>query len=121
MKNDQGAGIKIGDVLPDEPGIIRFLDTIWADRDGPHDDLATPEHATVWLDRVGYAELPGLTPKHASDLRDLRDALRRLAAHRTEDPRGRAESPMAIDHAVQLVNSIAGAPAPGPQIVISGP
>jgi predicted RNA-binding Zn ribbon-like protein len=121
MKDDRGTVIEIGDVLPNEAGIVRFLDTIWADRDGPHDDLATPEHATAWVDRAGYGELAGLTSKQSSDLRDLRDALRRLAAHRTEDPRDRAESPISIDDAVRLVNSIAGAPAPGPQLVISGP
>jgi predicted RNA-binding Zn ribbon-like protein len=108
-------------VLSDEPGIVRLLDTIWADRDGPHDDFATPAHATVWLGRVGYAELTGLTSKHTSDLRDLRDALRRLAAHRTGDPRERAASPITVDDAVRLVNAIAGAPAAGPQLAISGP
>lgn len=121
MNRDRGVRVKIGDVLPAESGTVRFLDTIWADRDGPHDDLATPEQGSVWLDRVGFGDLPGLTSKQVADLRDLRDALRRLAAHRTEDPRGRAESPMPIDDAVQLVNSIAGAPTPGPQILINGP
>jgi predicted RNA-binding Zn ribbon-like protein len=121
MRSDQDVGRTIGDVMPGEPGIIRFLDTVWADRSGTHDDLATPALATAWLVRVGHTELPGLTSDEASDLRNLRDALRRLAAHQTEDPRGRAESPLALDDAVELINSIAGAPTPGPQIVVNGP
>lgn len=121
MKSDQDGGATFGDVLPDEPDIVRFLDTVWADREGLHDDLATPAHATAWLVRLGHTELPKLTSKHASDLRSLRDALRRLAAHRTEDSRDRAKSPMLLEDAVELVNSISGAPAPGPQLLMSGP
>jgi predicted RNA-binding Zn ribbon-like protein len=121
VESEKDARIRIGDVLPGEPDVIRFLDTIWAGRDGSHDDLATPAHATAWLARVGQAELPELTTRHVSDLRNLRDALRRLAAHRTLDPRERAESPISLDDAVTLVNSVAGALAPGPQILIGAP
>jgi predicted RNA-binding Zn ribbon-like protein len=120
MGSDHDGAIRIGDVLPSEPGIVRFLDTIWADRDGPHDDLATGAHAAAWLSQVGYAQLLDLTSSQTSALRELRDALRRLAAHRTEDRRERAVSPLAIDEAVDLVNAIAGASTPGPQIAIRG-
>lgn len=121
MRKSQNSGAKIGDVLPDEPGVVRFLDTVWADRDGPHDDLATPAQAATWLSRADYAELPNLTADDAMELRDLRDALRRLAAYRTEDTRARAESPMALEDAVTLLNSVASAPTAGPRIVVSGP
>ena len=121
MRNGQNGRTGIGDVLPEEPGVVRFLDTVWADRAGPHDDLATPAQAATWLSRTGYAELPDLTADDAAELRELRDALRRLAAYRTEDTRARAESPIALGDALMVVNSVASAPTAGPRITVSGP
>lgn len=73
---------------------IELMNTIWADRQGIHDSLAT------------FAAAHGLPDE--SKLRELRDALRRLAAHHTGDPRDRAATAMADVHtAIRTVNGYA--------------
>jgi predicted RNA-binding Zn ribbon-like protein len=106
-------------MLPGEPRIVRFIDTVWADRDGPHDDLDTPQKAHLSLTQLGYDVAP-LTEDEAAQLRQLRDSLRRLAGHCTKDDRPRAESPLTLEAAVQTVNHHAGRPAGGPTIVVDG-
>jgi predicted RNA-binding Zn ribbon-like protein len=110
----------IGDVLPEEPAIVRFLDTIWADRHGSHDDLDSPAKAHLTLTRLGRGDLTSLTADDAEQLRDLRDALRRLAAHCTGDDRQRAESPLTLSDSVTIVNRHAGRPIAGPTLVVNG-
>lgn len=110
----------IGNVLPEEPEIVRFLDTIWADRDGAHDDLDCPVKAQLMLTQLGHGDLTSLTANDAGQLRELRDALRRLAAHCTGDDRQRAESPLTLDDAVAIVNRHAGRPTAGPAVVVTG-
>ncbi|EWC61791.1 hypothetical protein UO65_2850 [Actinokineospora spheciospongiae] len=86
---------------------IDLVNTIWADRHGIHDSLATPRDARHWL--TALAPQPS-NPANLSDnglarLRDLRNALRRLAAERTADPRSRAASAMtSLDTALHTVN-----------------
>lgn len=81
-----------------EPLPVELMNTVWADRDGVHDALAEPAEAMAWLRTVApraevTPEEPGApaasseTGTLISDLRDLRDALRRLAAEVTGDPR----------------------------------
>jgi predicted RNA-binding Zn ribbon-like protein len=97
------------------------LNTRWADRDGIHDALATAADATAWLDEV-RDRLPvvrptrgprrrSLTATEAAALRDLRDALRRVAAHVTDDPRPTADddlAALALDDAVATINAAVG-------------
>lgn len=107
-------------MLPDEPRAVRLLNTVWADRDGPHDDLETSAHADAWLRRTGCRAPGRLTRKDVAALRSLRDALRRLAAHRTVDPRETSVPAWTVDDALERVNAVAGAPTPGPQLSLRG-
>lgn len=89
-----------------EPLPVELMNTTWADRDGVHDALDDPDAARAWLRAVyprldrAPAGVPGwLRESHpagladtARELRRLRDALRRLAALATEDPRPPAAS-----------------------------
>jgi len=111
----------LGEALP-----VEFMNTIWADRSGVHDALASPADVLGWirairplpalhdadLDRwlhdVPAAEVGELAPA----LRTLRDALRRLAAEQTADPRTRAAS--AIDDVGRAVDVVNGAAAAAP-------
>src|SRR4051812_43542670 len=77
------------------------MNTIWADRAGVHDALDDPGGALAWLRAVQprleprptavtewlAEEHPGGLAGTADGLRSLRDALRRLAADVTADPR----------------------------------
>lgn len=116
----RSVGVEIGDVLPDEPRAVRLLNTVWAGRDGPHDDLATTAQSDAWLRRAGCRPPGRLTREDAAALRSLRDALRRLAAHRTVDPRERSVPASSVTDALERVNAVAGAPVPGPQLSLHG-
>ncbi len=71
--------------------IVDLLNTVWVDGSGVHDDLTDA----------------------SADLRGLRDALRVLAAHRTNDPRSVAVGHEArVPEAVATLNA-ASARAPG--------
>lgn len=91
---------------------MRFLNTVWADRTAVHDDLRASADVQRWLREVGW----GVRDVGADDvrrLRDLRDALRSLAAVATGDTRPRAASPVPSDEAVRTVNdALRLAPAP---------
>ncbi|GAA0343895.1 CGNR zinc finger domain-containing protein [Actinoallomurus spadix] len=104
-----------------EPLPIELMNTVWGDRDGVHDALDGPSGAEAWLRAVlprieplTAADLDGLTADDAEDLarrlRALRDALRRLAAEATGDPRPAAAAPVRdLAAAVAVVNEAAGA------------
>jgi predicted RNA-binding Zn ribbon-like protein len=104
-----------------EPLPVELMNTIWADSDGVHDALATADEAAVWLAafaaRAGIASADLFSGMDAADieqlarrLRRLRDALRRLAAEVTADPRPAASSPVAdLEAAVAEVNRAAAA------------
>lgn len=105
-------------VLPDEPTPVRLMNTIWADRSGVHDALSTVEAATAWL-RLTVPHTSGLdaTPGDLLTTRRLRDALRRLAAIRTNDERHAAQSPLEDAHqAVAIINEIARAVPHSPRL-----
>ncbi len=85
------------------------MNTIWADTGGIHDDLTTTAQVRGWLITSGDAD-PALTctPAELERARLLRDALRRLAAHRTDDARRAARSPLTdLDEAIAAVNELA--------------
>ncbi len=76
---------------------VELMNTVWADRDGLHDALATARDATAWLSQV-TERLPHvrrsqgtsrsrLTLSETDRLRRLRDAIRRVAIDVTDDPR----------------------------------
>ena len=79
----------------DEPAPLALVNTIWIDRNDVHDVLADVADVRTWVRAIG--ERCGLVPAMgraedvstdaAAHLIDLRDALRRLAAERTQDPR----------------------------------
>ncbi|MEZ0090750.1 ABATE domain-containing protein [Streptacidiphilus sp. EB129] len=104
-----------------EPLPVELMNTIWADRDGVHDALGATAETEAWLraiaPRIDLPTVPGLDALAAKDvdhlarrLRDLRDALRRLAAEATGDPRPAAASATgALDDALDAVNDAAGA------------
>ena len=105
---------------PDEPLSVLFLNTLWADRDGVHDVLDDGSGLTNWLAVVAPRLPTGAQPKRvpaqdATAFRQLRDALRQLAADRTKDPRHRAVIPAStagIAEAARIVNdALALAPA----------
>ena len=80
-------------VLPDEPVPVRLMNTIWADRQGIHDALSRPADLADWLHEIGSTDpVRQATQQDLVEARDLRDALRRLAALRTGDTRPAAAS-----------------------------
>lgn len=95
-----------GAPLLGEPLPVDFMNTIWADRAGIHDALATDEDVLGWLRSVrprldlpdggidGWLDRPigKDLAESAHLLRALRDALRRLAAEETGDSRESARS-----------------------------
>ena len=95
-------------VLPTEPVPVRLMNTIWADTSGIHDDLATTADVCDWL--VATEVCDRVTTCSRRDLhqaRLLRDALRRLAAFLTDDPRRAAQSPLTdLDEAMNAVNAL---------------
>lgn len=106
--------------LLNEPLPVELMNTIWADRYGVHDALGDAAGAQAWLRSVAprldliiapdfeaiMAE-PGVL---ARPLTALRDALRRLAAEATGDPRPAAASATReLDAAVSAVNEAVGA------------
>ncbi|MFI1585531.1 CGNR zinc finger domain-containing protein [Embleya sp. NPDC020630] len=104
-----------------EPLPVELMNTIWADREGVHDALERPDDTRAWL----HAVAPRVALLAGHDLRDipakdtaelavrltgLRDALRRLAAEATGDPRPAAASATReLDAAVDALNEAAGA------------
>lgn len=107
----------------DERVPVLLMNTIWADTKGVHDALTSTGEAEVWVATVG-SRLPGLpskgtqyryTKRELVRLRQLRDALRDLAAELTGDPR-----PIALDRdvsqALARVNDASGVAPSWPQL-----
>jgi predicted RNA-binding Zn ribbon-like protein len=107
-----------------EPLSVELMNTVWADRGRVHDALSTDGDALAWLHAVGprlAKETPGVVTwlsagrpaglgATAADLRRLRDALRRLAADVTQDPRPAAASAVPDRGAARVVlNEVAAA------------
>jgi predicted RNA-binding Zn ribbon-like protein len=114
-----------------EPLPVELMNTVWADRDGVHDSLLDADDLARWLTSVrprlpvgptaddgarSAGEDPaddGLSGALVGEFRQLRDALRRLAAVTTADPRPAASSATKdLTAAVDAVNhACAYAPA----------
>ncbi|MFJ5228950.1 CGNR zinc finger domain-containing protein [Kitasatospora sp. NPDC088391] len=105
----------LGESLP-----VELMNTVWADRDGVHDALRDPDGTRAWLravsprvDLLVPEDLDALTAGEVGRLADrlvgLRDALRRLAAEVTGDPRPAAASDIReLEAAVAVLNRAAG-------------
>lgn len=79
-------------LYPTEPVPVRLMNTIWADRHGVHDAMTTREHVQLWLDRSELGDSAKATASDVESFRELRDALRRIAADVVHDDRLAAQS-----------------------------
>jgi predicted RNA-binding Zn ribbon-like protein len=110
---------------PDEPIPIALANTIWSDRTGVHDAFADLDDAATWLraaaDRLSLTPAFGrqevITNQSARRLVDLRDAIRRLAAQHTHDPRRLGQSPIAdLRAATSTVNKASALSSMWPEL-----
>jgi predicted RNA-binding Zn ribbon-like protein len=92
---------------PGEPDAVRLMNTIWADTAGLHDDLSSTSDLQAWLQSVrAYESTEGPGGSELRQAQQLRDALRRLAAHVTNDTRPHAASATReLDEAIGAVNA----------------
>ena len=91
---------------------MRLMGTIWADTDGLHDDLDTPFGLAAWMDAVGIQHSDTLaSPEELAEARALRDSIRCLAAHQTDDTRPAAVSRADVAWSVDVAQRRRGAPA----------
>ena len=98
-------------VLPEEPVPVRLMGTIWADTDGLHDDLDTPFGLDAWMDAVGIQHSDTWPAPRSWQKLALRDSLRCLAAHQTDDTRPAAASRADLAWSVDVLNAAARLPA----------
>jgi predicted RNA-binding Zn ribbon-like protein len=119
MSTSAAAPVERAWVLSDEPIPVRLMSTIWVDADGPHDDLRTTADVNEWLDAVGVDRAgTRATDSELTTARALRDAVRRLAAHVTEDGRpGAAVTIPDVAEALGRLNAIA-AELPAPRLTL---
>jgi predicted RNA-binding Zn ribbon-like protein len=83
--------VEVPVLYPTQPKAVRLMNTVWADRTSVHDSLETLAHLQQWAERAGIGD--GQVDESDLDLaRELRDALRRLAADATHDDRRGAVS-----------------------------
>jgi predicted RNA-binding Zn ribbon-like protein len=113
----------------DEPAPLALVNTIWIDRNEERDALADVAAAHTWVRAIG--EHRGLVPDVGSSnalsasavthLIDLRDALRRLAADRTKDPRTLGQSPVPdVSAATSIVNAASAMSTVWPELQPDG-
>ena len=81
---------EVPDLYPSEPLPVRLMNTVWANRDGVHDSLATVAQLQQWARQCGLRPSTGLSRAGLDQARSLRDALRRLAADVPDDRRSGA-------------------------------
>ena len=99
----------------DQGETVDLLNTVWADRAGQYDELADARLASRWLGT-------DLSDSATTRLRELRDALRVLAADRTADTRPVASASASgngLAEAVATVNA-ASALAPSWPVLVDG-
>ncbi|KAA0082820.1 hypothetical protein CIW52_16020 [Mycolicibacterium sp. P9-64] len=113
----------------DEPAPLALVNTIWIDRNEVHDALADGADVHTWVKAIGAQ--CGLTPElgdeealsndAATHLIDLREALRRLAAEHTKDPRLLGQSPVTDGvTARSIVNTASAMGRVWPELVPGG-
>jgi predicted RNA-binding Zn ribbon-like protein len=93
--------IRTGATLLGEPLPVELMNTLTVIDDEAYDFLADDGEAFAWLQAVGFEEAD---PR---SLRELRDALRRLAVEVTDDPRPPATAPeLTRPEAIATLNSL---------------
>jgi predicted RNA-binding Zn ribbon-like protein len=107
------------------------MNTVWADREGLHDGLRDAARLAAWLQGVAARLPPGLALQGArpsrelvAQFRELRDALRGLAAAVTGDGRPRAAGGPAapgLAAAVKAVNTACARTPLWPHLTWPGP
>jgi predicted RNA-binding Zn ribbon-like protein len=114
----------------DEPRPIALVNTIWTDRVGVHDALGATADVQLWVRAVGESSTlrpalrttDAISADAAQRLVDLRDAVRRLAAEHTHDPRSLGESPVPDQTtAISMVNAASALSSVRPELVLDGP
>jgi predicted RNA-binding Zn ribbon-like protein len=114
----------------DEPRPIALANTIWTDRTGAHDALGELADVQLWVRAVGrrmhltptLGESEVVTIAAAQRLVELRDAVRRLAAEQTRDPRSLGQSAVPdTSTAISIVNDTAAVSFVSPELVLDGP
>jgi predicted RNA-binding Zn ribbon-like protein len=108
-----------------EPAPLALANTIWIDRHGLHDSFADETFVQGWVKAIGgqsemTAESHGtdeLSRDAVKRLVRLRDAVRRLAAEHTNDPRTLGQSPVPdLSTAISIVNAAASATPLWPEL-----
>ncbi|MFD5897323.1 CGNR zinc finger domain-containing protein [Streptomyces sp. NPDC060366] len=104
-----------------EPLPVEFMNTLWADRDGVHDELARPGGLVAWLcgvrprlpraDGLSLARLPEPSADELRQFRRLRDALRHLAAVTTGNTGDTGDTPDTVTGAASDADALATAVA----------
>jgi predicted RNA-binding Zn ribbon-like protein len=119
MAGMKGEEVTTSATMLGEPLPVELMNTVTVDRDGVHDVLEDYGGAAAWLravaGRIGTAAGtgPGQLDEDAvlpaaGALRELRDALRRLAAEATADPRPPATAPeLTRPEAIATLNALA--------------
>lgn len=112
----------------DEPAPLALANTLWIDRHGIHDMFADDADTHTWVRAIGdHLELTpelvgaGLSASAVTHLIDLRNAVRRLAADRTQDPRNLGQSPV-LDtaEAISIVNAASATSWVWPELRLAG-
>jgi predicted RNA-binding Zn ribbon-like protein len=113
-----------------EPRPLALVNTIWTDRNDVYDALSEIADVQLWVRAVGECMNLKPAPRNtdtvsvdaAQRLIDLRDAVRRLAAEHTRDPRSLGESPVPDQTtAISLVNAASATSSVRPELVLDGP
>ncbi|MEZ0052915.1 putative RNA-binding Zn ribbon-like protein [Mycobacterium sp. MAA66] len=107
----------LGQALP-----VELMNTVWGDRYGTYDSLATEAGSGAWLAGLGERLPESITPSAVTRerTRELRDAVRRVAAHVTADPRASAASSgIELKDAIAIINA-AAARAPHIPALVNG-
>jgi len=100
------AGLEVPSLYPDQPAAVRLINTIWADRGDRHDCLATIQVARSWMRSAEIGGGSRLDADQLGRLRDLRNGLRRVAAHVTADDREHAtQSDLTLGDAMDAINA----------------
>lgn len=104
---------------------LALLNTVSIDRQAVHDGFADVAGVAEWLGRlsaqVGMTPTPvipkRLSSEAVSQLVDLRDAARRLAAEETNDPRSLGQSPVLdVPRAIAIINGASAAGRVWPEL-----
>jgi predicted RNA-binding Zn ribbon-like protein len=113
----------------DEPPPLALANTIWIDRHGVHDALADLDYMHHWIRVIGnqLGSAPAtdsaqqLSAHAVSQLIELRDALRRLAANTTQDSRSLGQSPVPdVSTAISLINTYSALGSVWPELRADG-